>query len=142
MIKQNIDQIASVLNSMDNWDQRYQAMMDMGQKLPVFPEKYRTESNIVRGCNTVAWVFAELNEDNTLRIFVDGDSDLARGILAMVRYIYSSCSLQEIIDDDLGWIVLFGLDAKLSQVRLNGLKSLIKLIKSFALAYQLKVSKK
>lgn len=119
----------------DNWEDRYQYMIDLGKTLPLIEEKYKTEDHIIKGCQSKVWVHADLATDK-IKFTADSDAIITKGIIAILIRVFSDQKPQDIIDADTAFIDAIGLKEHLSPTRANGLVSMIKQLKLYAIAYQ------
>ena len=117
-----------------DWTQKYEYIIDLGKNLPVINEQFKTEENIIKGCQSKVWLYAE-NIDNKLIFTADSDAIITKGIIAILIRVFSNQSAQEIIDAEVDFIDEIGLKEHLSQTRANGLSNMIKQIKLYAIAY-------
>lgn len=119
----------------DDWMQRYEYMIELGKSLPLIDEKYKTNDNIIKGCQSKVWVHADL-EDNKLKFTADSDAIITKGIIAILIRAFSDQHPQDIMDASTDFIDEIGLKEHLSPTRANGLVSMIKQLKLYAIAYQ------
>ncbi len=119
----------------DDWMQRYEYMIELGKSLPLIKEEYKTEDHIIKGCQSKVWVHAELEGDE-LVFTADSDAIITKGIIAILIRAFSHQKPQDIIDADTKFIDEIGLKEHLSPTRANGLVSMIKQLKLYAVAYQ------
>ena len=121
----------------DDWDQKHEYIIDLGKKLPLIDGRYKTDDNLIRGCQSKVWMHAEYKDG---RIFFTADSDaiITKGLVALVIYVLSGYSPKEIVDAEIYFMDAIGLGSHLSPTRSNGLLSMIKQIKLYALAFQAK----
>ena len=117
-----------------DWTQKYEYIIDLGKNLPVINYQFKTEENIIKGCQSKVWLYAE-NIDNKLIFTADSDAIITKGIIAILIRVFSNQSAQEIIDAEVDFIDEIGLKEHLSQTRANGLSNMIKQIKLYAIAY-------
>lgn len=121
----------------ENWDERYQYLIDLGKTLPLIDEKYKTEENIIKGCQSKVWLQGK--EDGDKIIFTaDSDAILTKGIIAILIRVFSNQKAKDILEADVKFIDAIGLKEHLSPTRANGLISMIKQIKMYALAFDSK----
>jgi len=133
---QDIQQdIIDEFSMFDDWMQRYEYMIDLGKSLPIIEEKYKTEDNIIKGCQSKVWVHAEL-EDDKLVFTADSDAIITKGIIAILIRAFSHQKPKDIIEANTDFIDEIGLKEHLSPTRANGLVSMIKQLKLYAVAYQ------
>lgn len=121
----------------DNWDERYQYVIDLGKTLPLIDEKYKIEENIIKGCQSKVWVHGEMQEDKIV-FTADSDAILTKGIIAILIRTFSNQKASDILEADTKFIDEIGLKDHLSPTRANGLVSMIKQIKMYALAFNAK----
>ena len=117
-----------------DWTQKYEYIIDLGKNLPVINDQFKTEENIIKGCQSKVWLYAE-NIDNKLIFTADSDAIITKGIIAILIRVFSNQSAQEIIDAEVDFIDKIRLKEHLSQTRANGLSNMIKQIKLYAIAY-------
>jgi cysteine desulfuration protein SufE len=133
-IKEIQDEIIDEFALFDDWEERYQYMIDLGKSLPFIKAEFKTEDNIIKGCQSKVWLHGEKIES---KIFFTADSDaiLTKGIIAILIRTFSNQNPQDILDANLDFIEKIGLKEHLSATRANGLVSMIKNIKMYALAF-------
>ncbi len=119
----------------DDWMQRYEYMIELGKSLPLIEERYKTEDNIIKGCQSKVWVHAELDDDK-LVFTADSDAIITKGIIAILIRVFNKQKPQNIIDANVDFIDEIGLKEHLSPTRANGLVSMVKQLKLYAVAYQ------
>jgi len=129
------NEIVDEFSMFDDWMQRYEYMIELGKSLPLIEDQYKTEANIIKGCQSRVWVHAEL-QDEKLVFTADSDAIITKGIIAILVRAFSDQSPQAIIDADTKFIDEIGLKEHLSPTRANGLVSMIKQLKLYAVAYQ------
>tara|TARA_Y100001935_G_scaffold211009_1_gene181122 strand:- start:27 stop:452 length:426 start_codon:yes stop_codon:yes gene_type:complete len=123
----------------EDWMQRYEHMIDLGKSLPLIKEKYKTDDNIIKGCQSKVWMHAEL-EETKLIFTADSDAIITKGIIAILIRVFSEQHPDEILNADTKFIDQIGLKEHLSPTRANGLVSMIKQIKMYALAYKTQIN--
>lgn len=123
----------------DDWMQRYEHMIDLGKSLPLIKDKYKTDDNIIKGCQSKVWMHAEL-EEAKLIFTADSDAIITKGIIAILIRVFSKQHPDEILNADTKFIDQIGLKEHLSPTRANGLVSMIKQIKMYALAYKTQIN--
>jgi cysteine desulfuration protein SufE len=119
----------------EDWMQRYEYMIDLGKSLPLISEEHKTEDNIIKGCQSKVWVHASL-EDDRLVFTADSDAIITKGIIAILIRVFSNQPPKSILEAQTDFIDQIGLKEHLSPTRANGLVSMIKQIKMYAVAYQ------
>ena len=131
------NEIISEFDMFNDWTEKYEYIIDLGKSLPVIKTQYKTQENIIRGCQSKVWLYAE-NIDNKLIFTADSDAIITKGIIAILIRTFSNQSAEEIINAKTDFIEKIGLKEHLSQTRANGLSSMIKQIKLYAVAYSTK----
>ncbi|MCE2613721.1 SufE family protein [Flavobacteriaceae bacterium D16] len=134
-IQENQAEIIEEFSMFDDWMQRYEYMIELGKSLPLIDELYKTDDNIIKGCQSKVWVHAELEGDK-LVFTADSDAIITKGIIAILIRAFSNQKPKDIIDADTAFIDEIGLKEHLSPTRANGLVSMIKQLKMYAIAYQ------
>ncbi len=129
------EEIVDEFSMFEDWMQRYEYMIELGKSLPLIDPKYKTDDNIIKGCQSKVWVHAELHDDK-LVFTADSDAIITKGIIAILVRVFSGQKPQDIIDADTLFIDEIGLKEHLSPTRANGLVSMIKQLKLYAVAYQ------
>jgi len=129
------NEIIDEFSMFEDWEERYQYMIDLGKDLPLIEAQYKTDSNIIKGCQSKVWVHAELKDD---KLFFTADSDaiITKGIIAILIRVFSNQRPKDIIEANTDFIEKIGLKDHLSPTRTNGLVSMIKQLKMYAIAYQ------
>jgi len=123
----------------DDWMQRYEYMIDLGKSLPLIDVKYKTDDYLVSGCQSKVWVKADL-VGKQIVFKADSDAIISKGIIAVLLRVFSHHEPNEIIEANTDFIDKIGLKDHLSPNRANGLSSMIKQLKLYALAYQTKIN--
>jgi cysteine desulfuration protein SufE len=136
-IKKIQDEIIDEFSMFDDWDERYQYVIDLGKTLPLIDEQYKTEENIIKGCQSKVWLHGEEN-DGKLVFTADSDAILTKGLIAILIRVFSNQTPGSILDANTAFIDEIGLKEHLSPTRANGLVSMIKQIKMYALALNAK----
>jgi len=136
-IKAIQNEIIDEFSMFDEWDERYQYVIDLGKSLPLIEEQYKTEDNIIKGCQSKVWLHAEQNDGNIV-FTADSDAILTKGLIAIMIRVFSNQKPQAILDATTDFVDEIGLKEHLSPTRANGLVSMIKQIKMYALAYSAK----
>ena len=121
----------------DEWMGKYEFLIDLGKDLPLIDEKNKTDENLIKGCQSRVWLSAAIN-DGKLTFTADSDAVITKGIIALMIRVFSGHSPEEIVNADLYFIDRIGLKEHLSPTRSNGLVSMVKQIKLYALAYKAK----
>ena len=138
-IKEIQEEIIDEFSMFDDWMQRYEYLIELGKSIPLIDEKYKTDDNIIKGCQSKVWVHADEN-NGKIEFTADSDAILTKGIIALLLRVFSNHTPQEILDADTSFIDEIGLKEHLSPTRANGLVSMIKQLKLYAVVYQSKLS--
>ena len=136
-IKEIQEEIVDEFAMFDDWEDRYQYIIDLGKALPLIDEQYKTDDNIIKGCQSKVWVHAEQNDDKII-FTADSDAILTKGIIAILIRTFSNQKAMDILEAKTDFIDEIGLKEHLSPTRANGLVSMVKQIKMYALAYNSK----
>jgi cysteine desulfuration protein SufE len=123
----------------DDWMQRYEYMIDLGKSLPLIDPKYKTDEYIIKGCQSKVWLHASLKGDKIIYTS-DSDAIITKGIIAVLIRVFSNQPPEQILQADTNFIDQIGLKEHLSPTRANGLVSMIKQIKLYAVAFQTKIN--
>tara|TARA_B100000161_G_scaffold96415_1_gene68079 strand:+ start:967 stop:1383 length:417 start_codon:yes stop_codon:yes gene_type:complete len=132
-IKEIQEEILEDFNMFDDWMQKYEYLIDLGKDLPSIDEKYRVEENLIKGCQSRVWLHAEENNGNIV-FSADSDAIMTKGIVALLIRVLSGQNANDIAHADLDFINKIGLKEQLSATRANGLLSMIKQMKLYAIA--------
>jgi cysteine desulfuration protein SufE len=138
-INQIQDEIIEEFTDIDDWMDRYAYIIDMGNVLPAMPEEFKTPQYLIEGCQSRAWLHAELNEQGQIHFTADSDAIIVKGIISMLLKVLSDHTPAEIADAELYFIDKIGLAENLSPTRSNGLAALVKQMKLYAIAYKAKL---
>jgi cysteine desulfuration protein SufE len=136
-IKAIQDEIVDEFSMFDDWMERYEYIIELGKKLPIIKEEFKTEDNIIKGCQSKVWLKGEQNSD-VIVFTADSDAILTKGIIAILIRTFSNQKAADILAADMDFIDEIGLKEHLSPTRANGLVSMIKNIKMYALAFEAK----
>lgn len=131
------DEIVDEFSMFDDWMQRYEYIIELGKSLPLIDEQYKTEDNIIKGCQSKVWVHAEQQGDKVV-FTADSDAILTKGIIAILIRAFSNQNASDILAANTDFIDEIGLKEHLSPTRANGLVSMIKKLKMYALAFNAK----
>lgn len=131
------NEIVDEFSMFEDWMQRYEYIIELGKSLPLIEEKYKTDDNIIKGCQSKVWLHGE--EQNGKIVFTaDSDAILTKGIIAILIRVFSNQKSVDILEANTDFINQIGLKEHLSPTRANGLVSMIKQIKMYALAFEAK----
>jgi len=128
------EEIVDEFSMFDDWDERFQYVIDLGKSLPLIAEQYKVEENTIKGCQSKVWLHAEI-KDGKLVFTADSDAIITKGIIAILIRAFSNQKPTDILEADTKFIDAIGLKDQLSPTRANGLVSMIKQIKMYALAF-------
>ena len=134
-IQKKQDQIIEEFNFFQDWSEKYQYLIDLGKTLPEFDENNKIDSNLIKGCQSKVWVHAELKEDQ-LNFTADSEAIITKGIIAILIRVFSNQHPKDILTANTDFIDRIGLKEHLSPTRANGLVSMIKQIKMYAVVFQ------
>lgn len=138
-IKEIQEEIIDEFSMFDDWMERYEYIIELGKSLPIIDNEYKLDENLIKGCQSKVWMFSELEKD-TVRFTADSDAILTKGIVALLLRVYSGQKPSAILEADTDFIDKIGLKEHLSPTRANGLVSMIKQIKMYAIAQQSKLT--
>lgn len=136
-IKELQDNVIEEFSAFDDWMDKYALLIDLGNSLPPLEEKYKTESNLIEGCQSRVWLQADY-EDGKILFKGESDAVIVKGIVSLLINIMSGHTPQEILDTDLYFIEKIGLKEHLSPTRSNGLVAMVKQMRMYALAFRTK----
>jgi cysteine desulfuration protein SufE len=136
-IKEIQEEIIDEFSMFDDWDERFQYVIDLGKGLPLIEEQYKTEENTIKGCQSKVWLHGEMVNDKIV-FTADSDAIITKGIIAILIRVFSNQTAADILNADTNFIDKIGLKEQLSPTRANGLVSMIKNIKMYALAFDAK----
>jgi cysteine desulfuration protein SufE len=136
-IEQAQENIVEDFSVFSDWTEKYAYLIDLSKGLEGFKEEYRTAANLIKGCQSQVWLHAEYQEGKVL-FYADSDAILTKGLIALLVRVMSGHSPDEIITAELWFIDKIGLSSHLSPTRSNGLVSMVRQMKLFALAYKTK----
>lgn len=134
------NQITEEFGMFDEWMDKYEYIIELGNELQPYDEKNKTKSNLIQGCQSRVWLNGELNNENKVVFTADSDAIITKGIVALLLRVYSDRTPKEILETEPEFINKIGLKENLSPTRANGLVSMIKQIKAYALAFQTKLA--
>lgn len=133
------DKIIEEFSIFSDWMDKYSYLIELGNEIQLIDEKYKTDEYIIKGCQSNVWLHAEY-KDGIITFTADSNAILTKGMTALVTKVLSGHTPDEILNADLYFVKEIGLDQHLSPTRANGLTSLIKQIKLYAMAYKVKNS--
>lgn len=131
------DEVIEEFSAFDDWMDKYQMLIDLGNDLEPLDEQYKTEQNLIEGCQSRVWLQCDIN-DGRMQFTAESDALIVKGIIALLIRVLNDHTPEEILDSELYFIDKIGLKDHLSPTRSNGLLSMVKQIRMYALAYQAK----
>ena len=131
------DEIIEEFSGLDDWMDKYQLLIDLGNEQAPLDERYKTEQNLIDGCQSRVWLQADY-EDGLIHFTAESDALIVKGIVSLLIRVLSDHTPQEILDADLYFIEEIGLKEHLSPTRSNGLVAMVKQIRAYALAFSTK----
>ncbi len=131
------DEIIDEFDLFDDWEGKYEYIIDLGKKLTKLADEQKTEDNIIKGCQSTVWLHAYMN-DGKLIFEADSEAIIVKGLVSMLVKVLTNHTPEEIMNAHLYFIEKVGLASHLAQTRSNGLASMVKQMKTYAVAYQAK----
>ncbi len=136
---QEIEQeIIEEFSSFEDWMDKYSYIIEIGNSCPIIEEKEKTENNLIKGCQSRVWVSAKLDENGLMQITADSDAVITKGIITLLLRVFNNQKPEDVYAAELKFVDEIGLKSHLSPTRSNGLLSMIKQIKLYALAFSVK----
>ena len=130
------EEVMEAFAQVDDWMDRYQMLLDLGEEWPPMEEESKTQQNLIDGCQSQVWLQADMTEDGKIVFSADSDALIVKGIIALLLKVISGHTPDEILQSALYFIDRIGLKDHLSPTRSNGLLAMVKQIKMYALAYK------
>lgn len=131
------DEVIEVFSDFDDWMDKYQLLIDLGNELPPLDERYKMESNLIDGCQSRVWLQADCH-DGVMELQAESDALIVKGIIALLIKVLNHQKPEDVLNADLYFIERIGLKDHLSPTRSNGLLAMVKQIRMYALAFQSK----
>jgi cysteine desulfuration protein SufE len=138
MISQRVVNLKAEFQSFDEWEGRYKHLIEFGKKMPPMSEAWKIDENLIRGCQSQVWLHAELIGDK-IHFSADSDASIVKGIVAILVYVYSDSTPDEILMTKPTFLEEIGLREHLSMSRASGLSSMLKQISFYAMAFKAKL---
>lgn len=138
-IKEIQEEIIEEFAFFEDWMERYEYLIELGKSLPIIDPTHKLDENLIKGCQSKVWLYSTLKND-AIEFTADSDAILTKGIVALLLRVYSHQKPKDILEADTKFIDEIGLKEHLSPTRANGLVSMLKQIKMYALAQQAKAS--
>lgn len=136
-IKEKQDELISDFSFMENWMDKYEHIIQLGKELPLIDEQYKTPDHLIKGCQSQVWLHTEM-KDGKLIFTADSDAVITKGLVSLMITVFSGHTPKEIAEAEIYFIDAIGLSSHLSPTRSNGLLSMLKQIKLYAVAYEAK----
>jgi len=133
-IDEKQDEIIQDFELFDDWMEKYEYIIQLGKDLPMIHEQYKTDENLIKGCQSRVWLHADY-KDGKLFFTADSDALITKGLVSMVVQVLSEHTPQEIADANIYFVNKIGLQSHLSPTRSNGLLSMLKQMKMYSVAY-------
>jgi cysteine desulfuration protein SufE len=133
------EEIIDEFNLFDDWMERYEYLIELGKSLPLIDDQYKIEENIIKGCQSKVWLYSKMN-DSKINFTADSDAILTKGLVALLLRVFTNQTPKDILAADTIFIDKIGLREHLSPTRANGLVSMLKQIKLYAIAQQANTS--
>jgi cysteine desulfuration protein SufE len=137
MIAKEEQEIIEVFSLLDNWDDKYEYIIELGKKLPPLDKEHKVDENKIKGCQSSVWLVASY-DNGKVYYKADSDSVIVKGLISLLIKVLSGKTPDEILNCELSFIETIGLTKHLAPTRSNGLHAMIKQIKNYALAFKLK----
>ena len=134
-IEEREAQIIEDFSLFDNWEEKYEYVIELGKKLTPLEDKYKLEENIIRGCQSTVWLVADY-KDGMVQYKADSDAIIVKGLVSLLIHVLTNQTPKEILNAKLDFINGIGMMSHLAQTRSNGLLAMIQQMKNYALAYQ------
>ena len=138
-IKEIQEEIIDEFSMFEDWMERYEYIIELGKSLPMINDSFKKDENLIVGCQSKVWLYSEIEGDE-INFTADSDAILTKGIVALLLRVFNNQKPSDILKTDLFFVDEIGLKEHLSPTRANGLVSMIKQIKLYALAFQSKLS--
>lgn len=133
------DEIVEEFSDYSDWMDKYSYLIEIGNDMPPYPEAERVQQNVIEGCQSTVWIYASLTNDNKIHFEADADAIIVKGIVGLLIRVLSDQSPADILNADLYFIDKIGLKENLTPTRSNGLLSMIKQMRLYAMAFNAKL---
>ena len=127
-----IEEILSEFNFLEDWEDKYQHLIDLGKHLEPLDEKYKNEKYKLKGCQSTVYFVTKDNSDGTISFFANSDAFIVQGLIALLLKVYSNKTAERILETNISFLSEIGLESHLSPTRKNGLSAMLNKIKSEA----------
>ena len=136
-LEERQQELISEFAMFDDWMQKYEYIIELGKDLPLIQDSFKTEDNLIKGCQSRVWLHAEVDTNNKVQFTADSDAIITKGLVALVVRVLSDSTPHEIAHSQLHFVEDIGLQEHLSPTRSNGLASMIKQMKMYGIAYEM-----
>ncbi len=136
------NEIVDEFSMFAEWMDKYEYIIDLGKNVPPLAEEHKTKQNLIEGCQSKVWLYAQLNSQDLIEYSADSDAIITKGLAALIIRVFNKRTPDEILANEIFFIDKIGLSANLSPTRSNGLASMLKQVKWYALAYKTKLEKR
>ncbi|MBR1414251.1 MAG: SufE family protein [Prevotella sp.] len=140
-INERQDEIIEEFQDFDDWMDKYQLLIDLGNSQPPLDERYKTEQNLIDGCQSRVWLQADLTPEGRIHFLAESDALIVKGIVALLIRVLDDQTPDDILQADLYFISRIGLREHLSPTRSNGLVAMVKQMRAYAMAYKANLGK-
>ena len=134
-IQQVEEEIIDEFSFLESWDEKYEYIIDLGKRLPDLEDKYKVEENTVKGCQSTVWLVASY-ENGLVHFKADSNTVITKGLISMLVRVLSGHTPDEIIEAKLEFIDRIGMTTHLAQTRSNGLRAMVRNMKTYAIGYK------
>ncbi len=134
-IQERQDNFVNIFEGLNDWESKYELIINYGRNLLPFDEVYRTDKYKIDGCQSQVWIYAEFNEGR-IKFSADSDAQIVKGLIALLLAVYNDATPDEILSSPPAFLKKIGIDNHLSPTRKNGLNAMLKQIQLYALAYK------
>jgi cysteine desulfuration protein SufE len=138
IIDQRQQEIIDEFSMFSDWMQKYEYIIELGKELPLIDAHFKTDDQLIKGCQSKVWLHATQSNDQRLHFTADSDAIITKGLVALMVRVFDGEEPSSILQTDLHFIKAIGLHEHLSPTRSNGLAGMVQQIKNYAVAYQLK----
>ena len=134
-IKESQEELVKEFEDLEEWEDRYRHIINIGRDMETFPEEFRIDKNKLDGCQSQVWIHAEMNEGK-MRLYSDSDAMIVKGLIGMLIRVYDNHTPDEILSNPPEFLSKLKIDNHLSPTRKNGLSSMLKQIQNYALVFK------
>ncbi|MCB0422153.1 MAG: SufE family protein [Bdellovibrionales bacterium] len=135
-LKERQQKIVQEFSAVPDWEERYKKVIALGKELPSLDDQYKTEKYIIKGCQSEAWMFAEMNDNGEVIYKADSEAMISRGIVHLLMKVYSQATPDEILGTEPDFVKEIGFESNLTPSRANGLFAMLKMMRYYAMAFK------